>query len=204
MARLHLPGARVFLRTRLFPGIQKLLEGVVWESFDALYEQAESLRDVSRMMAERLISSGDEVVLAVPGDGTLGEAVLSRLREGRAVVEVVPGIALGVAALAAAGLAAAGGAQIVEATSLGGSGIDLLIELNPGWPAVVTGVFNPRVAGDLKLALQRVYPPEHEICLVQHAGLDDEHIHAVPLAELDRTTREFDHLTHGVPPNVEG
>src|SRR5207253_440343 len=83
--------------------------------------------------------------LAVPGDGILGEAVLRRLRDAGARVEVVPGVPLGVSALAAAAMPAVDGAQMVEATSLGGSGIDLLVELNPRWPAVVTGVFNPRV-----------------------------------------------------------
>src|SRR5260370_10216377 len=34
LGRLRWPRARVFLRTRYFPGIEKLLEGVTWESFD--------------------------------------------------------------------------------------------------------------------------------------------------------------------------
>jgi tetrapyrrole methylase family protein / MazG family protein len=205
-ARLRLPGARVFVRTRFFPNIEQLLEGVEWQSFDDLYERADSLQDLHTAMAERLLDTGDsgEVVLAVPGDGALGEAVLDRLRQGGAVVEVVPGVALGVAALVASGLSAADGAQVVEATSLGGSGIDLLIELNPCWPAVVTGVFSPRVASDLKLAVQRVYPPEHVVVLARHAGLADEQVERVSLAEMDRARLEFDHLTHVVLPPVVG
>jgi tetrapyrrole methylase family protein/MazG family protein len=206
-ARLHLPGARVFARTRYFPHLDQLLAGVSWESFDELYERADSLDVVQTAMAERLLETGDadgEVVLAVPGDGVLGEAVLERLRAGGAVVEVVPGVPLSVAALAASGLSAADGAQVVEATSLGGSGIDLLIELNPCWPAVVTGVFSPRVASDVKLALQRVYPPEHDITVVRHAGLDDEQMERIPLAEMDRVRLDFDHLTHVVLSPVVG
>jgi tetrapyrrole methylase family protein / MazG family protein len=204
MARLRLAGARVFVRTRFFPGLEKLLAGISWESFDALYEQAASLTDVSQAMAERLLASGNDVVLAVPGDGTLGEAVLGYLRQRGATLEVVPGIPLGVPAVAAAGMPAADGAQIVEATSLGGSGIDLLIELNPRWPAVVTGVFSPRVASDLKLALQRVYPPEHDVWYVHHASLSDEVVKRLKLADIDRAQVEFDHLTHVVVPSVEG
>jgi tetrapyrrole methylase family protein/MazG family protein len=230
--RLHLPGARVFVRTRFFPNLDRLLDGVKWESLDDLYERADSLQDVQSAMAERLLNAGGasdatgpgdvvhptlsenraaretsgqgEVVLAVPGDGVLGEAVLQRLRDGGVVVEVVPGVPLGVAALSAAGLAASDGAQVVEATSLGGNGVDLLIELNPCWPAVVTGVFSPRIASDLKLALLRVYPPEHAIQLIRHAGLDDEQVERVPLAELDRARLNFDHLTHVVLPPVIG
>ena len=202
--RLRTPGARVFVRTRLFPNIDELLAGLSWESFDELYETAESLDQVNRGMAERLLASGGDVVLAVPGDGTLGEAVLERLREAGAEVEVVPGVPFGVAALATAAVPATDGAQVVEATSLGGTGIDLLIELNPRWPAVVTGVFSPRIASDVKLALQRVYPAEHAICLVFHPGLGDQRVEHTPLADLDRLRIELDHLTHVVVPPVVG
>ena len=203
--RLRLPGARVFVRTRFFPKLDQVLADVEWQSFDDLYERAESLADVEQAMAERLLEAAvGEVVLAVPGDGVLGEAVLTRLRDGGAVVEVVPGVPLGVSALASAGVSAADGAQLVEATSLGGSGIDLLIELNPRWPAVITGVFSPRIAGDLKLALQRVYPPEHELVMVHHAGLPDQQIERVSLAKIDRARIDFDHLTHAVLPPVVG
>jgi tetrapyrrole methylase family protein/MazG family protein len=95
---------------------------------------------------------------------------------------------------------------MVEASALGGSGIDLLVELNPRWPAVASGVFNPRVAGEVKLALQRVYPLEHPVYLVHHPGLSDERVSRVLLAELDRapSLQLLDHLTHVVVPPVEG
>ena len=203
-ARLRTPGAAVFARTRLFPRLEQLLAGLDWHSFDQLYETCGSLDEVHQRMAGQLLAAGEEVVLAVPGDGALGEAVLASLRGGGATVEIVPGVPLGVAALSAAGLDAADGAQMVEATSLGGSGIDLVVELNPRWPAVVTGVFNPRLAGDLKLALQQVYPPEHSMTLAHHPGLPEQRIRPLPLAELDRVRDGLDHLTHVVLPPVEG
>ncbi|MBV9602764.1 MAG: nucleoside triphosphate pyrophosphohydrolase [Chloroflexi bacterium] len=203
-SRLRLPGARVFLRTRLFPGIEALLDGVAWESFDGVYASAESLDEVNASIVERLLSAGGEVVLGVPGDGVIGEAVTSRLLAAGSAVEVVPGVPLGVGALAAAGLAASDGAQVVEATSIGGSGIDLLIELNPRWPAVVTGVYSPRVASDLKLSLLGVYPADHGLRVVRHPGLEDAATDGRSLAELDRGGLAFDHLTHVVLPPVVG
>jgi tetrapyrrole methylase family protein/MazG family protein len=205
-AKLHAPGARVFVRTSFIPGLAELLDGVAWESFDTVYDTSDSLDEVQAAILARLLSAGDEVVLAVPGDGVLGEAILSGLfSSGTTVeVEVVPGMPLGAGALAVAGLAAGDGAQVVEATSLGGSGLDLLIELNPRWPAVVTGVYSPGVASDLKLALLRVYPTDHEVRLVHHPGLDDVRVEQLPLAELDRGALAFDHLTHVVVPAVVG
>jgi tetrapyrrole methylase family protein/MazG family protein len=198
----------VYLRTRFFPGIEALLAGVHWESFDDVYERAESLADVHEQMATRLLEAGDDgtpVVFGVPGDGTLGEAVRERLQTtGSVTIETVPGVPLGVGALASAGLPASVGAQFIEATALGGSGIDLLVELNPRWPAVATGVFSPRVASDLKLGLLRVYPPEHLVSVVHHPGLPDERVSRVPLVELDRARPDLpsDHLTHVVLPAV--
>jgi tetrapyrrole methylase family protein/MazG family protein len=204
LARVRVPGQRVFVRTRHFPNLERLLEGVTWESFDDVYESAESLSQVHELIAERLLAAGGDVALAVPGDGTLGEAVLGRLAAAGAELEIIPGVPLGSGALAAARIPAADGAQLVEATSLGGSGVDLLIELNPRWPAVVSGVFNPCVASDLKLALQRVYPAEHVVCLVRHPGLDDQQVVQLSLAELDRASMDLDHLTHVVLPPLAG
>src|SRR5438477_553406 len=92
IARLHTPGAHVFARTRFFPHLAQVLAGLDWDSFDRLYETAESLDQVHQEIAERLLAAGDEVVLAVPGDGILGEAVLRRLRDAGARVEVLPGL----------------------------------------------------------------------------------------------------------------
>jgi tetrapyrrole methylase family protein / MazG family protein len=202
IARLRSPGANVFFRTRFFPSIAELTNGLAWESFDAVYDQAASLDEVHAAIAQRLLGAGEDVVLAVPGDGTLGEALIGTLRQAGAVVDVVPGVPLGVAALSASRLPAADGAQVVEATALGGNGLDMLIELNPRWPAVVTGIYSPRIASDLKLTLQRIYPPEHSVEVVHHPGLPDEHVEVQSLAELDRTPVEFDHLTHVVVPPV--
>src|SRR6266581_2076969 len=174
LSRLGTRDARVFVRTRHFPALEAILDGLEWQSFDELYESASSLDEVHATIARRLLEAGDEVVLAVPGVG----------------------------ALAASKVAATSGAQVVEATALGGTGIDLLIELNPRWHAVVTGVFSPRIASDLKLALLRVYPPEHRVSLVRHPCLAEVQIEQLSLAELDRVAIELDHLTHVVLPPV--
>ena len=205
VARLTLPQARVFVRTRFFPGVDALLRDVEWSSFDDVYEAAASLSEVHAEIASRLLASAsEEVVLAVPGDGVLGEALLLRLLDAGASVELIPGVPLGTGALAASRLAAPDGAQFVEATALGGSGMDLLIELNPRWPAVVTGIYNPRVASEVKLALQRVYPSEHAVTLVHHPGLPDVRLLGVSLSEMDRQALELDHLTHVVVPALVG
>src|SRR4051812_46275285 len=95
----------VFARTRFHPA----LDGVAFDSLDDVYEGAASLADVDALLVQRLLGSSVDVVLAVPGDGVLGESVLSGLRAAGVVVEVLPGVPLGIGALACAGVDAADG-----------------------------------------------------------------------------------------------
>jgi tetrapyrrole methylase family protein/MazG family protein len=193
----------VFARTGLHPALEAL--DVRYESFDAVYERASTLDEVHTTIAERLLgasSTSSEVVLALPGDGLVGEGLLERLRAGGAEVRVVPGVPLAIGALAATDVPASEGIQAVEATALGGQGVELRVELNPRWPAVVVGVYSRAVANDLKLALQRVYPPEHEVVGVHHPGLADQRVQRLALAEIDRGGLPLDHLTHLVLPSV--
>src|ERR1051326_9183805 len=102
VARLTLPKARVFVRTRFFPGLNALLRDVAWSSFDEVYDSAATLAEVHTEIASRLLAcSCEEVVLAVPGDGVLGEALLGRLRDEGASVEVIPGVPVAAGALSA-------------------------------------------------------------------------------------------------------
>src|SRR5438105_1278281 len=93
-------------RTRFHPA----LDGLAVTSLDSVYEHATSLADVDDALVAELVAMGDDVVLALPGDGTLGESVLDRLRSAGVEVDVVPGVPLGIGALAAAGLSAVDGA----------------------------------------------------------------------------------------------
>jgi tetrapyrrole methylase family protein/MazG family protein len=202
---LRMPGARIFVRTALHPAVEQVLAGIPYEPCDPLYEYASTLEAVHAAIAARLLeaaSSGRDVVFAVPGDGTQGDAVVGHLVERGVEVRTVPGVGMGAAAAAAAGLPSPEGLQTVEATMLGGSGVNRGVELNPLWPAVVGGVYNRRVASDLKLALQPVYPATHVVAVVRHPGLADEQVTRLPLAELDRGRIDLDHLTHLALPAV--
>ena len=59
---------------------------------------------------------------------------------------------------------------------------------------VITQVFSPLVASELKLALMERLPDEAPVIVARHLGLPDESVTTVPLFELDRQAG-FDHLT---------
>lgn len=199
-AALRAEGVRVLARTRLHPA----LEGVPYESFDELYAAADELDGLFSLIADRLgeAAATADVVYAVPGDGVLAEGVVAALRERDLRATVLPGVSDGLAALAASGFTAVDGAQSVDALSVGGSSVLHRVELNPRWVAAVTGVFSRVVAGDLKLALQRVYPEAHPAVVVHHPGLSDERVVETSVARLDRERVDWDHLTHVVLPGT--
>src|SRR5712692_358872 len=100
-ARLYLPGARVFARTRFFPGLERLLAGVLWESFDDLYERAESLQELQIALAKRLLDAGGACDAIRARDGSdardavgptlSGNRLAARETSGLEVVLAVPG-----------------------------------------------------------------------------------------------------------------
>ena len=75
-----LHGGKVFLRTRIHPTVQQLLNQN-WNSFDYLYEQSESFMELYQAITWAIInaakeakSKGQHIVYAVPGNPYIGEA----------------------------------------------------------------------------------------------------------------------------------
>lgn len=201
-AALHAPAASVIARTDAHPGFMTVMAGRAFESLDGLYRTAASFDALVAAMVERIraATADDEhgVVLAVPGDGSLGEALTARLRAEGLELTVVPGVPLASGALALAGIDAAIGCQALDAEALlAATGLNL-VEPSPRWPLAVTGVYSTAVAGDLKLLLGKVYPAQYPCTVVRHAGLPEASTTVLPLARLDREGVSFDHLTHVV------
>lgn len=200
---MRAPGTRVVARTRLHPALDPLLGAAGYESLDHLYQQAADMAGLSVDIADHLqrLSENGQVVYAVPGDGATGDLSIALLRERGVPFQTFVGPSAASATLAAAGVTAVDGLQVVDAASLGGKGVDLGVEPNPRWPLVVTGVFNRDIASEVKLALAHVYPTEWSATVAHHPGLDDASSTVLPLDELDRGRISLDYLTNlYVPP----
>lgn len=195
------PQTRVFARTRLHPALAGFTRTI--ESFDAVYEEVGNFSDITTRIVERLkeAASDGDVVYAVPGDGVLGEAVAEALSASGTELRIMGGVSEGPMAIASAGVSAIQGGQIIDALALGMGGA-ASVEVNPRWPVVVTAVYNRAVAGEVKLALQSVYPESAPIIVVHHAGLEDQRVTRLSLDQLDRGRVALDHLTQVVIPPV--
>lgn len=184
----------VYLRTRQHPSVASLPEGPTLHSFDHLYEERPSFEEVYQAIVQEVLALArrpEGVVYAVPGHPLVGEAtgtaLLEACRRDRLPCRVVDGLsflepvctALGIDPLDA-------GVQLVDALSP---------RVDPQRPAIIAQLYGQRVASQLKLALVGLYPEDHPVTVVSHAGVPaEERTLELALADLDRQGR-FDHLT---------
>ncbi len=188
LAALERTGRR-FLRTTRHPAASVVHDA---ESFDPIYEQAETIDEVYRTIVERLVAEAaehGEVVYAVPGSPAVAEHTVELLRlEGEIQLDVVPALSfldlawvrLGVDPLGGGGVRVVDGhAFAVEAAGERG-------------PLLVAQCDTNEVLSGVKLALDE--PGDATAVILHHLGLPDEQVVEVPWSELDRTL-VADHLT---------
>lgn len=204
-SRTALEQGPVYLRTARHPAAEELLAGGRKDivSFDRLYEEAQDFAEVYSKITEELlgVAGGMDIVYAVPGHPLVAEETVRRLRQaapGRGVkVEVLPALSCLDTIFTALGLDPAEGLQVRDALTLEERPLD------PALPAVLLQVYSRLVAGDVKISLLEVYPPEHPVKLVRAAGVPGaEEVVEMPLYELDR--HECDHLSSVFVPPLTG
>jgi tetrapyrrole methylase family protein/MazG family protein len=209
----------VICRTTRHPTMDELRERrpeLAIDSFDALYDGAQSFDALYDTIVDRLIAlvtspaGGAEstasaaprtLVYAVPGHPLIGEESVRRLRarapERGITVRIVAGLSFVEPVCAAVGIdPLERHLQLLDATLL--ADLDpaaVMGAVLPTEPLLVAQLYNRRLASGVKLALAEVYPDDWAVTLVRSAGLGAaETLERVPLYELDRGERA-DHLT---------
>jgi tetrapyrrole methylase family protein/MazG family protein len=181
-----------FVRTGRHPAVADLeAEGLVFTSFDDVYDAAPDLESAYRTMVERVVAAAagvDRVVYAVPGNPAVAERTVELLRAVADVdVEVIAGLSFADLAWSRVGVdAMATGARIVDARAID--------EVDFVGPMLIAQCDQPLVLSDVKLALLEHLDPGAPVTVLQRLGLPDEHVEVRPLVELDRGLRP-DHLT---------
>jgi tetrapyrrole methylase family protein / MazG family protein len=189
-ARRALDAADVrFARTARHPAVADLAaEGLVFTSFDDVYDAAPDLESAYRTMVERVVAAAagvDRVVFAVPGNPGVAERTVELLRA--ADVDVVAGLSFADLAWSRVGVdAMATGARIVDARAI--DDVDFV------GPMLIAQCDQLLLLSDVKLALLEHLDPAAPVTVLQRLGLPDEHVEVRPLVELDRGLQP-DHLT---------
>lgn len=188
----------VYLRTRHHPCVEALPQGPTYHSFDALYDQHTSFDELYAEIARQVVSLACDrggVVYAVPGDPGIGEEtvrlILAQAQQQGLHTRLVAGVSFLEPTCHALGCDPFDGLQICDATLLARR---YHPPLDPDVPALVVQLYNRQMAAACKITLMNLYPDEHPVRLVRHAGLDDETVRQIPLYELDRQ-EELDHLS---------
>lgn len=174
-------GRKVILRTSHHPTVSFLVEqGIVFESCDDLYDNAESFDELYASIADRVLSAGD-CVYCVPGHPLFGEESVRKILE-RVECEVLGAPSFVEAVLETAKTVVSGALQVWNAYDLESQQVD------PRCLQVIYNLDSKDVASRSKLWLLRFYPGEQKIIVVKGSTRSE-----CQLAELDHGI--FDPLT---------
>ncbi len=194
----------VYVRTRQHPTVETLPVTVRVESFDTLYEEAETFEDVYQAIVERVLELArrpEGVIYAVPGHPLVGEttgrALVEKAREEGLPLRIVEGMSFLEPAFRALGQDPFPRLALVDALELAHRHVP---PHPPDFPALVVQLYARHVASNVKLCLMYHYPDEHPVVLVHRAGLPDERVEALPLYEIDRSPHIGVLTTLYVPP----
>ncbi len=189
--------ARVIVRTRLHPVAQSFPRADRWIACDDFYETATSFQEVYDRIVGRVIEEARRapLVYAVPGHPLVGEATVRRLLidapQHGIDCSIIPGLSFVDVVLPILGIdALATNLQIVDALEL----VSCLeaapfaagrAPLSPLRPALLGQLYDRPLASQVKLALERLYPPTITVSIVRQAGTTSPMVLHVPLHELD-------------------
>lgn len=187
-----LEGAEVvYLRTRQHPATGQLPKSLRIQSFDELYDEAESFEAVYEGIVQRVLELGREpegVLYAVPGHPFVAEAtapeIARRAREEGIPVRVVEGLSFLEPTCSALGLDPFPQTALVDALEIAAWHVP---SFSPSAPALIAQMYSRQVASDVKLTLMSLYPDEHPVCLVHAAGTAQQRVEELPLYAIDHS-----------------
>ncbi|MBR3320446.1 MAG: MazG family protein, partial [Exiguobacterium sp.] len=152
----------VWLRTKEHPVVQELeAEGLVFESFDSVYESSDTFEEVYDQIVETLLSKSEEMAItyAVPGHPFVAERTVELLVERGADLHVLGGQSFLDAMFQALRIDPINGFQLLDATALD------LERLQVTQHVLIGQVYDGFVAGDVKVQLMERYPDDHPVTL---------------------------------------
>ena len=180
----------LILRTGRHPAAEWLDgQGIVYETLDPFYEEAEDFDELNREAAAHILrmSADKPVVYAVPDAcSDLTVRALFRQAEDRSRIRVIPGVGAADQFLSSSiPLMPDGPLTIASACGLISSG-----SFDPNHSLLVTELDNPIQAGQVKILLSAFLEDEHSIFLIRGSCAPVP----MPLYQLDRESG-IDHRT---------
>jgi tetrapyrrole methylase family protein/MazG family protein len=193
----------LFLRTAVHPTVQELASrGIRFSSFDDLYMQATTFEQLYQQIADQVLTAASQgpVAYAVPGHPFVAEdtvrLIMQKAERQALTVAVVPSMSALDAILTATQFDPVAGLQIYDALTFRPE------QWVPQRAAIFLQLHDGFVASQLKLRLLERLDPATPVVLIQAAGVPEEHVHHIPLHDVDR--QRIDHLTSLLVPEIPG
>lgn len=187
----------IFLRTEKHPTVEYLQEkNINFNTYDNVYETMESFDEVYLNIAKDLIEKHNklgDLVYAVPGHPLVAEKsvfnLIEECKKNNIEYKVVPAVSFIDAMMEGLMIDPIEGLKVIDAFDINNQILDKRIG------TVVTQVYNPLIASEVKIKLLEQYNDETEIFYVRAAGIEgQESIRKIPLYELDMQ-EDIDYLT---------
>ena len=187
----------LYFRTEKHPTVDYLKKRL--ESFntcDNYYEEGHSFDEVYSNIAKNIIKEykkSGELVYAVPGHPLVAERSVVNLinlcKENDIEYKILPAVSFIDAMMDRLQIDPIEGLKVIDAFDIKNQILDKRIG------TIITQVYNPLIASEVKLELLEYYNDETEIYYVRAAGIEgDESIRKIPIYELDMQ-EDIDYLT---------
>lgn len=190
-------GKNIYFRTEKHPTVDYLREKIKeFKTYDHYYEVSENFDEVYDSIASDIVSNYktcDEIVYAVPGHPLVAEKSVFNLinlcdNEG-IKYEIVPAVSFIDAMMDVLKIDPIEGLKVIDAFDINNQVLDKRIG------TIITQVYNPLIASEVKLRLLDYYNDDTEIYFVRAAGVaGEESIRKIPIYELDMQ-EDIDYLT---------
>lgn len=195
----------VYLRTERHPVVETLKsKGMVYESFDSVYEKAETFDETYDTIARAIIEKleTEEVIYAVPGNPFVAESTVSKLMTASESmgfeVEIYHGASFLDALITTLHYDPVNGLTVKDALKV--TEYDITDKIDHIW----IQVYNQQVASLLKIQLMTCFDDEHLVTVIRAAGIPElQEVKQLPLCEMDHYPELFDHLTSVFVPKAE-
>ncbi|QOR66716.1 nucleoside triphosphate pyrophosphohydrolase [Cytobacillus suaedae] len=191
--------SHLYLRTKEHPVVNDLVkEGIIFQSFDEIYEKHEQFEDVYEEIVNELCAQANDkdIVYAVPGHPLVAEKTVQLLltKKGEYSVVVEGGQSFIDPLFAALEIDPIDGFQFVDALSFDNSQLQLNQHI------IICQVYDQMIASNVKLSLMEQLPDDYDVYIVTAAGSEQQLIKKVPLYELDRGMELTNLTSVYVPP----
>ncbi|CAG9614411.1 Phosphoribosyl-ATP pyrophosphatase [Bacillus rhizoplanae] len=194
--------AHMYVRTKEHPVIMELeKEGVLYTSFDAVYEAYDTFDEVYETISNTLIEKAKDtdILYAVPGHPLVAERTVQLLLQKGEKENIDVRIEGGQSFLdpmfASLKIDPIEGFQLIDATSFERGQLELRQHL------IFCQVYDAFIASEVKLTLMEMLPDDYEVYIVTAAGTSFEQVKKVPLYLLDHEA-ELNNLTSVYVPPV--